>query len=93
MLHAFSGSRTRLDKLLDSIRSNLFLPTEQVTEYVERTRQLILKQFINDTIESSSLSPTSDHSTPSSPSNNNNNDNDNDNSSSSNINKDFTTPT
>ena len=92
MLHAFSGSRTRLDKLLDSIRSNLFLPTEQVTEYVERTRQLILNQFINDTIESSSLSPPSGHSTPSSPSNNDDNNDNNDNSS-SNINKDCTTPT
>ncbi|KAI7859624.1 hypothetical protein BDC45DRAFT_496457 [Circinella umbellata] len=85
MLHTFSGSRTRLDKLLDSIRSNLFLPTEQVTEYVEKIRQLILKQFINDTNESSSLSPTSHHSTPTS-SNNNEED-----TNSSNINKDHTT--
>ncbi|KAI9251008.1 hypothetical protein BDA99DRAFT_522393 [Phascolomyces articulosus] len=57
MLHAFSGSRTRLDKLLDSIRANLFLPAEKVTEYLERVKQLMLTHFISHTIESSSLSP------------------------------------
>ncbi|KAI8145783.1 hypothetical protein BJV82DRAFT_602246 [Fennellomyces sp. T-0311] len=57
MLHTFVGSRTRLDKLLDSLRSNLFLPADQVTDYLERVRQLILSEYVNDTIGSSSLSP------------------------------------
>ncbi|KAI9485156.1 hypothetical protein BDB00DRAFT_851327 [Zychaea mexicana] len=60
MLHPFTGSRTRLDKLLDSIRANLFLPADQVTEYLERVRQLMLSQFVTDTIKSSSLSPIND---------------------------------
>lgn len=43
MHEIFHESRTRLDKLLDSLRSNMFLPSEDVSQYLDQVRQLIMR--------------------------------------------------
>ncbi|KAI9316625.1 hypothetical protein BX666DRAFT_2019239 [Dichotomocladium elegans] len=42
MLSPFTEARSRLDKLLDSLRSNLFLPADQVAQFLERVRRLCI---------------------------------------------------
>ncbi|KAI9029000.1 hypothetical protein CLU79DRAFT_737095 [Phycomyces nitens] len=39
------GHQTRLDKLLDSLRANLFVSSEQETEFLERVRYLMVNVF------------------------------------------------
>ncbi|KAL0091751.1 hypothetical protein J3Q64DRAFT_1635044 [Phycomyces blakesleeanus] len=39
------GHQTRLDKLLDSLRANMFLNAEQETEFLEKVRNLMVNTF------------------------------------------------
>lgn len=43
MHEIFHESRTRLDKLLDSLRANMFLPSEDVSQYLDQVRHLITR--------------------------------------------------
>ncbi|KAI7880683.1 hypothetical protein K492DRAFT_146901 [Lichtheimia hyalospora FSU 10163] len=43
MHEIFHESRTRLDKLLDSLRSNMFLPSEDVSQYLDQVRHLVTR--------------------------------------------------
>lgn len=44
-MHPF-GSQTRLDKLLESLRANLFLPADDVTLFLDLVRRLVVEEFV-----------------------------------------------
>lgn len=41
------GQQTRLEKLLNSLRTHLFLEKEQETKFLESVKQLVLDDFVD----------------------------------------------
>lgn len=42
------GERTRLEKLLDSLRVHLFMGKEQEVQFLETVKQAVIKDFVDE---------------------------------------------
>lgn len=53
-------AQTRLDKLLDSLRSNVFLPVEETSKFLDQVRQLMTREFISAESSSTTTAAAAD---------------------------------
>jgi protein MYSM1 len=51
------GTSTRLEKLLDSLRTHLFIKAEQEAQFIDKVKELVEKEFMKSETNQNVYSP------------------------------------